>query len=172
MLTGNDTVVLVQLAAKAEPWTFRSLGDALDIDPAALHRSVARLKAARLLDQERQVNQANVEEFLIHGLRFLLPAELGPLGRGVPTAWGAEPLRSKLAPGEEPPPVWPDPNGTSRGPSIKPIGSAVPKLAEADPVLGEWFALIDGVRVGRARERKLAAEELGKRIWALTNAGP
>lgn len=166
VITGNDVVVLVHLAANPKPWTYRSLGKALGIDHAMLHRGVARLKAAKLLNDDRQVNRLNLEEFLIHGLRFLLPAELGPLARGVPTAWGAAPLRGELAPSDEPSPVWPDPNGKSRGPAVEPLTDDVPWLSQADPALGEWFGLIDGMRVGRARERKLAADELRRRIWA------
>lgn len=165
-------MVLVHLAAKPEPWTFRSLGEALGIDPAALHRCVGRLKTASLLDDGGQVSRSNLEEFLVHGLRFLLPAELGSSGRGMPTAWGAEPLCGMLALDGEPPPVWPEPNGSSRGPVVAPIADNVPKLSKADPGLGEWFALIDGIRIGRTRERKLAADELSKRIWAKTEPSP
>lgn len=165
MLTGNDIMVLVRLAAKPQRWTFRSLGDALAVDPATLHRSVARLKAAKLLDEDRAVNRANLEEFLVHAIRFLIPVEPGPLGRGVPTAWAAEPLRRMLAPTDDPVPVWPHPKGETRGTLVEPIADSVPSLWREDPGLTEWFALIDAIRIGRARERKLAAAELSKRIW-------
>ncbi len=42
----------------------------------------------------------------------------------------------------------------------------MPRLAERDRDLWEWFALLDAIRIGRARERKLAAELLSERIWA------
>lgn len=165
VLTGNDIFVLVRVAAGDRPWTFRSLGVELGIDPAALHRSVARLKHAKLLNEQREANRSSVEEFLIHGLRYLLPAEPGPLGRGIPTAWGAAPLRGLLAAGDEAPPVWPDVNGKVRGHVVEPISDGVPELVASRPDLAEWFFLMDGIRLGRARERQLAAQELRSRIW-------
>lgn len=166
MLNGNDVLLLIRLAGSAEPWTFRSLGEELEMDPAAVHRGVARLKEAGLLDKDRHVNRANAEDFLVHALRFVLPAQLGPIGRGVPTAWGKEPMCSLIAAGSEPSPVWPDPRGRSRGPIVAPLSDAALKIAGDYPELGEWLGLIDALRVGRARERKLAASELSSRIWA------
>jgi hypothetical protein len=165
MINGNDVLVLLRLAAHEEPWTFRGLGEELGMDPAVLHRGIARLGEANLVDEDRKVNRANAEEFLLHGVRYMLPGKLGPSGRGVPTAWGAEPLRRLLAPDAEFP-VWPDPHGKHRGPVLEPIAEAAPRLARADPELLQWLALLDAVRVGRARERKLAADEIGKRIWS------
>jgi hypothetical protein len=166
IVTSNDMVTLVWLAAKPREWTFRSLGTELELDPAALHRSVSRLKRARLIDERRAPIRANVEEFLVHALRYLAPAEPGPLGRGVPTAWGAPPLAELLAEDGEPAPVWPDPMGASRGPIVEPFAEGVPRLAERDREMAEWFALLDAIRIGRARERQLAAELLSERIWA------
>lgn len=166
VISANDIVVLVRLAAGPGVWTFRSLGAQLELDPAALHRSVARLEEAQLLGAERTPVRGNVEEFLVHGLRYVFPGELGPLVRGTSTAWGAEPLSKLIAGADEPAPVWPDAQGAHRGPALDPIAEAVPKLATEQPDLAEWFALLDAIRVGRARERKLAAELLGERIWS------
>lgn len=166
MLNGADIVVLVYLAAKPGPWTYRSLAADLGMDIAALHRSVGRLTRARLLDSERMLKPQAVEEFLVHAVPYLLPAEPGRLGRGVPTAWGAAPLRDMIADDGEPPPVWPDPSGQVRGQSVEPIDDRVGSISRRDPELAEWFALLDGVRIGRARERKLAASELRRRILA------
>ena len=166
VITANDIVALVRLAAEPGEWTFRSLGAELGMDPAAVHRSIGRLGEAKLLGADRLPNRGKIEEFLVHGLPYLIPAEPGPLVRGIPTAWGAPPLEGLLAKSDEPAPVWPDPKGASRGPEVEPIAEVVPRLAREQPELGEWFALIDGIRVGRARERKLAAQELRERIWA------
>lgn len=159
-------MILVRLAADPNPWTFRSLGAELDLDPAALHRSVARLKSAGLLNEDRDVNRAALEEYLIHAVRYISPVERGPLGRGMPTAWAAEPLRSLVAADDDPPPVWPDPHGRVRGQAIEPVSKGVVDCSRSRPELHEWFALIDGIRIGRTRERHLAAAELRKRIQA------
>ena len=42
--------------------------------------------------------------------------------------------------------------------------SSVPGAARSSPKLYELLALIDTLRVGRARERKLAEEELKRRL--------
>lgn len=164
MVNGNDILVLVWLAAHPGPWTFRSLGEELGMDAAALHRSIGRLKNVKLLDSERHLNRANVEEFLLHGVPYVAPGELGAEDRGIPTAWGVEPLRSALA-GDGPGPVWPSPGGTSRGPALEPVSQAAPGLAAKDPAFSQWLGLVDAIRVGRARERELASCELSRRIW-------
>lgn len=164
MLTGSDVLVLLRLAARPGSWTFRGLGEELGMDPASLHRGVGRLRDTHLIDDERQINRKNAEEFLIHAVRYLLPASLGASSRGLATAWGASPLRS-LVGGNDDAPVWPDAHGASRGPSLEPIVEAAARLSKSDPALGEWLALVDAIRVGRARERKLASSEIAKRIW-------
>ena len=64
----------------------------------------------------------------------------------------------------EPPPVWPDPLGQVRGQLVEPIDDRVVSLVRSDPELAAWFALVDGIRIGRAREKKLAVAELSRRI--------
>lgn len=165
MLNGTDVLVLVWLTAHPGPWTFRSVGRDMGMDIAALHRSVGRLKGAKLLDSNRQPNRANVEEFLLHGVSYVIPGNLGAEGRGIPTAWGVEPLRDALA-GNGPSPVWPSPAGTSRGPVLEPVSEAAVALASSHPEMSQWLGLVDAIRVGRARERELAASELRRRIWS------
>ena len=164
MINGNDVLVLVWLLAHPGGWTFRALGAEVGMDVAALHRSVGRLKNAKLLDTSRQVNRSNVEEFLLHAVRYLIPGRLGPEGRGIPTAWGVEPLRSSLA-NYGPIPVWPSPHGRSRGPALEPVSEAAPDLVASNPEISQLLGLVDAIRVGRARERKLASSELSRRIW-------
>jgi hypothetical protein len=52
--------------------------------------------------------------------------------------------------------VWPFPEGKSRGQAIKPIYKSVPLAAQNDPALYTLLALADALRVGLARERKIA----------------
>jgi hypothetical protein len=64
----------------------------------------------------------------------------------------------------EHPPVWPDPDGSARGYKLEPLYGSVPKAAKQDKALYELLALVDAVRDGRARERKIAAEHLHDRL--------
>jgi hypothetical protein len=63
--------------------------------------------------------------------------------------------------------VWPFSKGTARGQSIIPLYKTVPAASQMDSELYELLALSDAVRVGNAREVKLAIEELRKRFIAV-----
>jgi hypothetical protein len=74
-------------------------------------------------------------------------------------------LKSKIVGGaESEQPVWPSIDGNTRGSAPKPLYETVPQAAADDPKLYELLALIDAVRIGRVRERSLAAKELKLRI--------
>ena len=61
-------------------------------------------------------------------------------------------------------PVWPDPNGTKKGLAVQPLYGSAPIAAKNDPALYELLALVDALRLGRARERAIAAKEIEKRL--------
>ena len=44
---------------------------------------------------------------------------------------------------DEPPPVWPDPEGQVRGYEFSPLYSSVPHACKADPKLYELLALVE-----------------------------
>ena len=123
--------------------------------------------AARLLDSSKKhVVWPSLLEFILHGLKYVFPAEPGPLCRGMPTAHSAPPLSGQIVSSENDQYVWPSNEGEVRGQAIEPIYESVPKAARKDPQLYEMLALIDALRVGRARERKIAVEELTRRLSA------
>jgi hypothetical protein len=137
------------------------------MSPSEVHAAVKRAQASRLLhgpELGERPNLRAIEEFLIHGLKYVFPAERGEPARGVPTSYAAEPLRQVIALGDEPPPVWPYPAGSQRGISFEPLYKQAPKAALRDPVLYEFLALADALRDGRARERKLAEEMMVSRL--------
>ena len=165
MLKGQDILVLLKLALDDRAWTVRALADELDLDVASVHRALGRLEEARLVGSEHSdVNRAQAEEFLVHGLKYVFPARLSGLTRGVPTAWAASPLREELAPSDDPALVWPHPRGEVRGIALEPLHGKVPGLARKDPALAEALALLDGIRLGDARVRGLAVKHLGDRL--------
>jgi len=133
-----------------------------------VHASVKRAVASGLAVARGRGDWAPVRpaliEFAEHGVRYVWPAHPGPIKRGVPTAFGAEPLASQIssAPGEAP--VWPHPSGTAKGPTLQPLYRTAPQAAMADPNLHRLLALQDALRVGRARERTLASKLLQKEL--------
>jgi hypothetical protein len=65
---------------------------------------------------------------------------------------------------EDPPPVWPWPEGRARGVSFEPLYRSAPKAAERDAGLYRLLVLVDLLRGGSAREREWAAGELGRAL--------
>ena len=165
MLRPQDAVVLLKLAIAGGAWTYPSLADSLGMSSSEVHGAVARAKRAGLYnEQQRGPNRKALIEFLVHGIRYVFPAERGSMTRGLPTAHAAPPLSSKIMADGSPPPVWPDAEGKVRGEGLRPLYRSVPAAARRDPALYELLALVDAIRGGRARERSLAVAELESRL--------
>jgi hypothetical protein len=64
----------------------------------------------------------------------------------------------------EPPLVWPHPEGEVRGESLEPLYPSAVDAARRDAKLYELLALLDALRVGRARDKALAIDQLKKRL--------
>lgn len=182
MLKPQDLLVTLKLASLGgeESTTFSAVADALFMSASEVFAATKRARDCHLLVERLepvtgaaryQPATANLHEFLISGLRYVFPAEPGKATRGFRTAQDAPPLASRIvrAPGDMPL-VWPHPEGDTRGLSIKPIFRSVPESARGDARLFAWLALADALRIGDARLRTLAAEEVAKLIADLENA--
>jgi hypothetical protein len=167
-LKSQDVLVGLQLALRPdETWTYQALHRVLKISVGELYKSMQRLKQARLIDVTLNLttlNRASFEEFLIHGVKYVFPAQRGPRTRGMPTGSGASPLKELLLDSPLEPPVWPHPEGGVWGYEFSPLYKSVPEVALSDAPLYEWLALLDGIRGGSARERRLAEELLRQRL--------
>ena len=82
----------------------------------------------------------------------------------MPTAYAAAPMDAHFAGVNEPPPVWPDPQGEVRGESFSPLYKAAPGAAKNDAKLYQLLVLVDAIRGGSARERDIAKKELKSRL--------
>ena len=138
---------------------FEGVAEDLGIGLATAHRSVKRLIASGLLLPSRTVHHRALLDVLLHAARHVYYVETGGLTRGVPTADAAPPLSNMMTP-SDPPPVWPDPLGNTRGYSIEPLHESASQAAIRDPELHALLALVDALRIGQARVRSLAAAEL------------
>lgn len=165
-LKPQDIVILLKLVTLGDrSWSYNVLAVELAMSPSEVHSGVKRAAAARLLDPQRNVPILRaLQEFLVHGVKYAFPPDRGPLTRGLPTAYAAPPLSALIVQSDEPPPVWPDPEGMVRGSAFSPLYPSVPKAAAQDPALYELLALVDAIRDGRARERALAIKELTLRL--------
>ena len=165
MIRGQDILVLAALAGQQEPpATLKALAAETHLPVSVVHRSVRALQDAQLIDGSRRVQPAQVDEFCAHALRYVFPARMSGEGRGVPTAWSAAPLREELAPSESAPLVWSHPLGEMRGIELEPLHPAIPEAARQNPELAERLALFDALRLGDARVRALARNELRARL--------
>lgn len=164
MVKATDIYVLSGLLANEGGWTYRSLADRLHVPHPVVQRALSRAQAAALYSADRrEVHLPHFEEFAIHALRFVAPAQLGALVPGVPAAWAADPMASAIRSfGEEPPPVWPYARGRLRGQAIEPLHSAAPEAVEDWPQLGEILALLDSLRAGDPRVRRVAEDLLSR----------
>jgi hypothetical protein len=164
-LKPQDIFVLLKLIG-LQNWSYRSLAQELAMSIGEVHNALERATQAQLFDKEQKRPRLQaLEEFLIHGLKYAFPAVHGSLTRGIPTSYAAPPLNQEITSADNsPPPVWPDPQGSVRGYKLQPLYASVPEAVREDPHLYELLALVDAIRDGRARERKLAAEYLHERL--------
>lgn len=169
MLKPQDILILLKIVSlKGQKWTFSKLSYELFMSPSQVYASINRSTEARLYDPIKKMPfKSAFEELLIYGIKYIFYPKRGGLIRGIPTGYAAPPLNKILQLSDEPPPVWPDPEGKVRGYEISPLYKTVPKAIKTDLDLYESLALIDAIRDGRPRERMLAAEELRKRILIL-----
>ena len=168
-LKPQDVVVLLKLLLYGDSRpSYAQIAKDLFLSPSEVHAAVQRARQARLLQglEPGALNRSALLEFLIHGVKYAFPPERGELTRGIPTAHAAEPLKSQIAMGNDPPPVWPSANGKVRGYSFAPLYKTVPQAALRDPLLYQMLALVDAIRDGRTRERHLAEEALKSRLKA------
>jgi hypothetical protein len=175
MLKPQDIVVslkLLQSLGDGPVATYATLAAALYLSPSEAHAAVARGLEVGILrkppDSRRTMPQpvaATLEEFLIHGLKYVWPAKRGAVTRGYPTGSSLGTVAGLL---DVPEPsislVWPHPEGTLRGESVLPL---YPRAVEAclnDPVLYGWLALLDVLRLKSGREASLAARAIHNRL--------
>jgi hypothetical protein len=161
-----DIYVLSGLLAQDERWSYRSLAERLRVPHPMVQRALERAKGAGLYSADRRaVHVPHFEEFALHALRFVAPAQLGALVPGVPAAWAAEPMASAISSSfDEPPPVWPYAASKVRGQAIEPLHRAAPEAVEGWTELGEILSLLDSLRAGDARVRGVAGDFLSSRL--------
>ena len=162
----QDVVILLKLSTiKSDKWRMQDIASSLKISASEVTESLQRSNQARLVsDNKRTIYVASLLEFLVYGLKYVFPAIPGSVVRGIPTAHSAPPLNHTIVASTTDNYVWADSKGTMRGQAIVPLYKTVPKIAMEDHALYELLALVDAIMVGKAREVKIAIEELEKRI--------
>lgn len=165
----QDILILLKIACwRDRDWLAADLARELRISPAEVSMALERARRVGFLDhRKRKVVKAPFLEFLLHGVKYVFPAEPGPLCRGIPTSHSAPPLAKRIVARDDDQYVWPHDEGELRGQAISPLYETAPDAARKDSRLYELLALIDALRVGRARERNLALQEIERRLSEL-----
>jgi len=163
-ISPQDIVVLLKISTyNNQYWEQAPLSEELYMSQSEISKSVARSKYAGLLDSSgKKVRRLALMELLQYGISYVFPQQPGPIVRGIPTAHSAPPLNNIIVSNE--PYVWPSGKGKIRGQSIIPLYPSVVEAVQKDEKLYELLALVDAIRVGRAREKEIAIEELKFRI--------
>jgi hypothetical protein len=160
----SDLVVLCKIFTYQKGsgiWTYSLLSSGTYLSVGEVHASVKRLKASGLYNEVNKTAMVSaMEEFLIHGVKYAFPAERGPVVRGVPTSHSAPVFRGEMSQSDEDAYVWPYAYGNAKGSAISPLSDGAPKAALEDRELYDILALVDALRIGRARERNIAKEKL------------
>jgi len=160
-LKPQDVVVALKLCVLKIPGTYAALGKSLGISASEAHAAVRRLTEAGLADSDsKSINRAKLRNFIIHGVPYAFPAKTQEITRGMPTAWAAPVMVNRISQSDQSIPVWPDPDGKIKGVAVKPLYASVVMAATTDTALYDLLALVDAIRIGRARDRNIAEEEL------------
>jgi hypothetical protein len=161
----QDIVVLLKIIAlKHDDWKNSDLAYSLQISASEITEVLNRCRIGGLVDfKKRKVHINSFKEFLIYGLKYVFPVEPGAVVRGIPTAHSAYPINEQIASGNDIY-VWPYAKGNQRGQAIEPLYKTLPAVVKDDNLFYELLVITDTIRIGRAREIKIAIEELEKRL--------
>ena len=99
----------------------------------------------------------------MYGLKYVFPAEIGAVDRGIPTSHSAPPLSEEIVSGTDVF-VWPYAKGKKRGMIVSPLYRSIPEVVLKYPKFYELMTLVDALRIGKAREVVLARELLEARL--------
>lgn len=168
VLKPQDLLVTIKIAVNEDRvLTYYELGNELSMSQSEVYAATKRAEMSRLIVREfgqPKAARQSLQEFILHGVKYVFPALQGGVTRGMATGIAAPPLKNFFAQNEALSPVWPDPEGNDRGVGLQPIYPSVPVAARADFRLYEILVLVDALRAGAAREREIAASEIVSRL--------
>lgn len=147
--------------------SYAVLAKQLWLSPFEVHAAVQRLLASRLAverDGAVRPSMGALRSFVLNGGPYAYPPVRGEVTIGFPTAHAVLPLKGKVQAAKDSVPVWPHPQGTSKGEALLPLYEKLPLAAASDKDFYELLALFDALRIGQAREREMARKLLEERL--------
>jgi predicted transcriptional regulator len=160
----HDIAVLLKIASKGQQsWYMKDLAHELGISASEISESLNRSVIAGLMSSDKKtINKLSLLDFIKSGLRYVYPQQPGAVVRGIGTAHSAPPLSNEIVSEEHM--VWPFASGKVRGQAIEPLHPNTPQACIIDKKYYELMALTDAIRIGKAREQKIAFEMIKERI--------
>jgi len=165
-LKPQDVVLAFVLALDGARFSrsYQGLADFLGMSASEIHAGVRRLKLSALWSNESlegRVDTKRLGNFCIYGLPVWLPGKIGQPTIGFATGESSECLSKQLTGGEHTL-VWPSPSGNVRGLEFPPIHGSCAQLAKLSTASAEVLKVVDGLRSGSARVRRVSESELRK----------
>ena len=150
-------------------YSTRSLALSTGISKSQVNLALRRCFDVGLAKRDRHSDLPRVHtkallEFIVYGLKYVFPAKLGAVTRGITTSLAAPVLEGKLISTGDLLPVWPDALGNMKGQTVEPLFKSVTYAVRRDAELYALLALVDAIRIGQPRERNLATDLLAKRL--------
>jgi DNA-binding Lrp family transcriptional regulator len=161
----QDIVIILKMISLGEKrCSLVEMADFLNISTGEISKAMERNAVAGLVSSDKlRVNRLALRDFLIYGLKYVFPPQLGSSTRGIATAHSAFPVNQYITENGENY-VWKYYKGTKRGNSIIPLYDKIPKFIESQPELYEFLTIVDTFRIGKKREIEIAIQELDKKL--------
>ena len=143
-ISARDLSVLLAVAARGRAeWSAAELARELGVPALDVSLGLERARRVGLMDAEkRRVLKEPLLEFLVHGLRYVFPAEVGARCRGFATAQ----LAGRY--------VWPAREGDSSGRALPPLDAAAARAADGNSAsFSVLWTFCASVTSGNARSR-------------------
>jgi hypothetical protein len=161
-LRPSDIVVACQLAMSPAS-KFLELAQSTGLSAGECHNAVRRLRLASLIvAEERRPTTELLHQFIVQGVPFAFPPVVGTQTLGVATAHSSPAFRGIIESTDGF--IWPNADGTVRGQSVIPLFPGASALPGRNQPLYELLTIIDAIRVGSTRVRKIAAKLLAERL--------
>lgn len=152
-----------------ERYSVRALAHVTGISKSQVSLALQRCIDVGLARRDRKLgvprtNTKALFEFVVYGLRYVFPAKLGTVTRGIATSLSAPVLEGQLMSTGEFVPVWSDARGKTKGQAVEPLFKTATYAVRRDAELYALLALVDAIRLGQPRERNMAIELLQHRL--------
>ena len=180
-MKSQDIVILLKLVSLQElekeqgaaalsaqdPYSVRSLEASLGISKTEINASIRRSFGSGIalpdgLTGRPKPSRKHLYNFIVQGLKFVFPANLGNMQRGILTGFTAPMLKDMVISAASYAYVWPYARGRDMGQSVEPLFKSVPEAVLRDERLYEYLALVDAIRLGNQREAALAGNRLAE----------